>query len=187
MNKSSMRLNVWLTKYTIIDTIIVNIFDIKVDKKRTIAIRIISFKKIKRSENNIKPSISIHLKYKTIKYKIDCKNVIKNITSQNPKNFHRINSYLLIGFESIKKIVFPSISLNKSWLQTNKTHINQKISIIAIPKSVMTLLSSPIVSFQSEIEKTINKKAKTKIKYKNLFLTISLNVLNAILNIIIKN
>lgn len=161
-------------------------FDIKVDKNKTIQTKIISFRNIKIKEKIIKLSIEIPLKYKTIKYKIDCKNVIKNITRENPKNFHKINSYLFIGFDKIRKIVFHSISLNKSWLHTNKTQTKPNISIIAIQKSVITLPSSQIVSFQSEIEKIINKKAKTKIKYKNLFLTISLNVFNAMFIIKLK-
>lgn len=119
---------------------------------------------MKIKENTIKDSISIHLKYKTNKYNIDCKKTIKNITSPNQKNFHKINSYLLIGFDNIKNIVFHSISLNKSWLQTNKTQINQKISIIAIQKSVITFWSSPIVSFHKDKEKIINKNANNKIR-----------------------
>ena len=107
---------------------------------------------------------------------------MRNIVDEKPRNFHRINSYLFIGFERIRNIVFPSISLNKSWLQTNNTQISQKISIIASPKSTIILLSSPIVSFPSKREKTINTKAKNIIKYKNLFLTISLNVFSAMLN-----
>ncbi len=184
--KSRSKLKLWLTKYIIIDTIIVKIFDIKVDKNKTIQTKITSFKNIKIKEKSIKISISIHLKYKTIKYKIDCKNVIRNITLENPKNFPKINSYLLIGFDKIRKIVFHSISLNKSWLHTNKTPTKPNISIIAIQKSVTTFWSSQIVSFPREIEKIINKKAKTKIKYKNLFLTISLNVFNAMFNILQK-
>jgi hypothetical protein len=45
------------------------------------------------------------------------------------------------------------------------------------------LLSSQIVNFHKESEKIINTKAKKTIKYKNLFLVISLNVFNAIFNI----
>jgi hypothetical protein len=102
---------------------------------------------------------------------------------ENQRNFQTINSYLFIGFDKIKNIVFPSISLNKSWLQTNKTLTNQKISIIASQKSTITLLSSQIVSFHKETEKTIKIKAKKMIKYKNLFLIISLNVFKAMFNI----
>lgn len=138
---------------------------------------------MKISENIISGVISIHLKNKTHKYKTDCKNTIKDITNESHTNFHKINSYLLIGFDNIKNIVFHSISLNKSWLQTNKTHISQNISIIEIPKSTITLSSSQIVSLPKEREKIINKNQKTTIKYKNLFLTISLNVFSAIFNI----
>ena len=56
-------------------------------------------------------------------------------------NKKKINSYLLIGFERMRKIVFPSISLNKSWLPTNKTPINQKISINKATKEELMNLS----------------------------------------------
>jgi hypothetical protein len=109
--------------------------------------------------------------------------MIKNIVPLKPKNFPNINSYLLIGFDKIRKIVFHSTSLKSNWLQTNKTQIIQKISIIAKPKSTITFESSQIVSCPKEREKIIKTNAKNKIKYKNLFLTISLNVLSPILNI----
>jgi len=164
----------------------VNILDIKVDKNKTIQISTINFKNMKKRDIKIKKSIQIHLKYKTHRYRIDCKNVIRKIISENQTNLPRINSHLLIGLLNIKKIVFHSISLNKSWLQTNKTQTNQNISIIEIPKSTITLSSSQIVSFHKEIEKVISKNAKTKIKYKNLFLIISLKVFSAIFNILNK-
>ena len=97
--------------------------------------------------------------------------------AENQKNFQSINSYLFIGLESIKNIVLPSISLKRSWLQTNKTPTIQKISIIDNQKSTIILSSSHIVNFQRDIEKIIKTKAKKSIKYKNLFLTISLKVL----------
>lgn len=160
--------------------------DIKVDKNITIARVISNFKNINKSDIISKNSICIELKYNTNKYNIDCKNVIRNIIKENHKNFHKINSYLFIGFESIKNIVLPSISLKSNWLHTNKTHISQNISIIAIQKSRITFWLSHIVSLPKAREKTIKTKAKNIIKYKNLFLTISLKVLNAIFNIKIK-
>jgi len=157
--------------------------DINVDRNKTIQSKISSLTKVKNNDNSISFSIAIHLNNKTQIYKIDCKKTIKKITKLNHKNFHKINSYLFIGLDKIKKIVFQSTSLNKSWLQTNKTQTSQNTSIIASQKSIITLLSSQIVSFQREIEKIISKNANTKIKYKNLFLTISLNVFSAIFNI----
>ena len=95
-----------------------------------------------------------------------------------------MKSCLLIGFESIRKIVFHSISLKSNWLHTKSTHISQKISIIPSPKSTITLSHSPIVRFHSAIEKMINTKAKKSMRYKNLFLTISLKVFLEIFNIV---
>lgn len=161
-------------------------FDIKVDKNKTKAIKIHNLNNIKIKDIIIIHSIFIQLKNNTQRYKNDCNNVINKIIKLNHKNFPKINSYLLIGLLNIKNIVFPSISLKSSWLQTNKTQISQNISIIAIQKSVITLLSSQIVSFQREIEKIISKNQNTKIRYKNLFLTISLKVFMAILNILFK-
>ena len=106
-----------------------------------------------------------------------------NIVQLKPTNFHNINSDLFIGFDNIKKIVFHSTSLKSNWLQTNKTQTIQNISIIARPKSTIILLSFQSVSCHNKIEKIINTNAKKRIKYKNLFLTISLKVLSAILNI----
>jgi hypothetical protein len=123
------------------------------------------------------------LKNNTPKNNIAWNNTIKNIVQLKPKNFHKINSYLSIGFDNIRKIVFHSISLKSNWLHTNNTQTIQNISIIASQKSTIILLSSHIVSCHNKIEKIINTKAKNKIKYKNLFLTISLNVLNEMLNI----
>lgn len=85
------------------------------------------------------------------------------IAKEKPANFQRINSERLIGFESIKNIVFPSISLNKSWLQINKTHISPNTSIIESPKSTMIFSSSPSVSFHKAREKAINTIAKNTI------------------------
>lgn len=94
-----------------------------------------------------------------------------------------MNSYLFIGFDKIKNIVFQFISLKRSWEPTNKTQISQNISIIAKPKSTTILDEFHIEKFQSNHQKISKIKAKRRIKYKNLFLTISLNVLIAILNI----
>ena len=132
---------------------------------------------MKIKEKTISFVISMSLKSKTHKNKTDCKNIIKNIVAENQKNFQRINSYLLIGLDNIKNMVFHSISLKRSWDQTNKTQINQNISIIASQKSTIIFLSSQIVNCQSIIEKAIKTKAKNTIMYRNLFLTISLKVL----------
>lgn len=127
----------------------------------------------------------IPLKNKTQIYKIDWNKTTKNITNEKPKNLPKINSYLFIGLDKIKNIVFPSTSLKSNWLHTNKTEINENISIIARPKSTITLLSSQIVSFPKAREKIIKTSAKKIIKYKNLFLIISLKVFNAILIIML--
>ncbi|MBT3726436.1 hypothetical protein HOG21_01730 [bacterium] len=143
-----------------------------------------NFKNVKTNENNINLLISISLKNSTNKNSIDCSNIIKNIVAENQKNFHNINSYLCIGLLKIKNIVFHSTSLNNSCEPTNNTHTSQNISIIDNQKSTITLESSQIVSFHSSIEKTIKTKAKKSIKYKNLFLTISLKVLVAMFNML---
>lgn len=173
----------WLKKYTDNVTKIVSIFDIKVEKKKTSDNNISNLKNVAISENTINQVISIHFNQITIKNKIDCNNIIKAIVAENHKNFPKINSYLFIGLLSIKKIVFHSISLKSSCDQTKSTHTNQNISIIAKPKSTITLLSSQIVSFHKAIENIMKTNAKKSIRYRNLFLTISLNVFKAILNI----
>ena len=160
-------------------------FDINVEKKKTSQRDISSFKNVATREKLIKLVISISFINKTIKNNIDWNNIIKNIVAEKPSNFHKINSYLFIGLLRIKKIVLPSISLKSSWEPTKSTHTNQNISIIASQKSTIILLSSQIVNFQRDIEKSMKIKAKNNIKYKNLFLTISLKVLIAILNIIL--
>ena len=138
---------------------------------------------MKNNEKSINLVISMSFIKITPKNKIACNAIIARIQRENHTNFHTINSYLLIGFDKIKNIVFHSISLNNNWLHTNKTLRNQNISIIASQKSTTILLSSQIVNFHKESEKIINTKAKKTIKYKNLFLVISLNVFNAIFNI----
>ena len=67
---------------------------------------------------------------------------------------------------------------------TNRTQIKPNNSIIASQKSTIIFSSFPKVNFHKAIENKINTKAKNRIKYKNLFLTISLNVLMAMLNMI---
>lgn len=157
---------------------------INVEKKNTIARRISSFKNVKKSDQSISQVISIFLKSKTPIYKTACKKVIKSMVAEKPKNFPRIKSCLLIGFERIRKIVFPSISLNKSWLHTNSTPISQNTSIIARPKSTIIFSHCPIVSWLNAREKIIKTKAKNKMRYKNLFLTISLKVFLAMFNMV---
>lgn len=109
-------------------------------------LKLIIFSNIKNIDATINQSIEIHFIAKTTKYKIDWTNVIK-VTNQKPKNLPKMNSYLLIGLLKIKN-VFHSISLNNNWLHTNKTHTNQNISIIEIPKSVIIFWSSQILNFQ---------------------------------------
>lgn len=105
------------------------------------------------------------------------------MTREKPKNFHKINSYLFIGLDKIKKIVFQSISLKSNWLQTKITEIKENNSIIASQKSRIILLSSQIVNFHKDIENIIKIKAKNIIKYRNLFLIISLKVFIVMFNI----
>jgi len=157
-------------------------FDINVEKKNTSDSNISSLNNVNSSEKIIKLVISMPFINKTIKNRIDCRATINATVAEKPKNFPSINSYLLIGLLSIKNIVFHSISLKSNWDHTNNTHTNQNISIIANQKSTITLLSSHIVNFQSATENTINTKAKNRIKYKNLFLVISLKVFSAMFN-----
>jgi hypothetical protein len=109
---------------------------------------------------------------------------MRNILAENQKNFPSIKSCRFIGLESMRKMVFHSISLKRSWLQTNRTQISQKTSIIDKPKSTITFSDSQMVSLPRARENRVNIPAKKTIRYKNLFLTISLNVLRAILNIL---
>jgi hypothetical protein len=88
---------------------------------------------------------------------------MRPIVPVNHKNLPNINSYLSIGFESIKNIVFHSTSLNNSWLQTNITHISPKISIIARPKSTVIFSSFQSVNCPNEREKIININQKNNI------------------------
>ena len=157
---------------------------IKVEKKNTIARSISSFKKVKNTAQSIKSVMTIPLSNNTTRNKADCSSTIRAIVPENPKNFPRIKSCLLIGLESIKNIVFPSTSLNKSWLHTNNTPISPNISIIPSPKSTMTFSDSPRVRAPRAREKSINTKAKNRIRYKNLFLTISLKVFLAMFHIV---
>ena len=90
------------------------IFDINVDKKNTKASVISNFKKVLISDQIIIFVISISLKNNTVRKTKDWKRIIKNITIENHINFQIINSYLSIGLLNIRKMVFPSISLNKS-------------------------------------------------------------------------
>lgn len=174
----------WERKYTIIVVIIVIKFDIKLDKKNTIERAISSFKKVFIIDQIMRLSICIFWKKSRDKKIIAWKSIISKIAKEKPKNFHKINSYLLIGLDKIKKIVFPSISLKSSWLHTKSTQIRPKISIIASQKSMIILLVSQIVNFDREIEKIINTNAKKSIIYKYLFLEISLNVFIAMFSIV---
>jgi hypothetical protein len=105
----------------------------------------------------------IPLNKSTNKNNRDCTNTINAIVHVNHINLPRINSYLSIGFDKIRKIVFHSTSLNRSWLQTNITHINQKISIIANQKSTIIFSAFPSVSCPRDIEKIININQKNNI------------------------
>jgi hypothetical protein len=61
----------------------------------------------------------------------------------NQKNFPKINSYLEIGFDKIKYMVLPSISLKRICHHTKITEIRPKISIIEIPKSIIIFSVCP--------------------------------------------
>jgi hypothetical protein len=161
----------------------VKIFDINVDKKKTIARTISNFKKVFIIDQIISLSITIHCNKSIVKNTIDSNKTIRKIINENHKIFPKINSYLLIGLDKIKKIVFQSTSLKSNWLQTNNTQSNQKISIIDKPKSTIILLFCHIVNFHRSIEKIIKTKEKNTIIYKYLFLIISLKVFNAMFNI----
>gem|GEM_PF-5255365 len=82
------------------------------------------------------------------------------MVAENHKNFQRINSYLLIGFERMRNIVFHSISLYRSCVPVKSTPTRPNISIIASPKSTIILSSSQMVSFPNQIENIMNIKAK---------------------------
>jgi hypothetical protein len=144
-------------------TMIVRIVDINVEKKKTRASVISSLRKVKRSENTMRESIPIHLNRSRRRNTPDWRIVSIAIAKENQENFPKINSHLSIGFERIKNIVFPSISLKRSWLQTKSTQMSQNTSIIASPKSTITLFASPIVSCPRARENTINTNAKNTI------------------------
>lgn len=182
--RSSIREKLWAIRYTIKLIIIVMILLMKVEKKNTIASKASSFKNVKNTAHIISPVISMPWNNKTAKYKIACNPTIKAIVPENPKNLPNMKSCLLIGLESIRNIVFPSISLKSSWLPTKSTPISPNISIIPSPKSTITFSDSQMVSFPRAKENKINTKAKNRMRYKNLFLTISLKVFLAIFNIV---
>jgi len=170
-------------RYTITETRIVRICDIKLEKKNTSARSISNFRKVNNNDHNIRWVMTTPSNHNTAKNKSACNNTMRPIVAEKPKNFPRINSYRAIGLESIKKIVFHSISLNKSWDPTNSTQIIPKVSIMASQKSTTTFSLSQSVSCPRLRENNKNIKAKNKIIYKNLFRTISLNVFIAIFNI----
>jgi hypothetical protein len=62
----------------------------------------------------IKFVISIFCQKSTPKKTIASNKTIRKIISENPRIFHKINSYLLIGFDKIKNIVFHSTSLKSN-------------------------------------------------------------------------
>lgn len=170
-------------RYIMSATVIESIFPIKVERKNTIASNRANFKKVKKSVQSIREVISIPWLARTPRYTPDCNSIMSAITPRNPKYFHKIKSLLRIGLERIRKIVFPSISLKRSWLPTNKTEIRPKTSIIARPKSTITLFPSPIVSFPRARENRIKTKAKKTIRYKKRLRTISKKVFFAIFSI----
>jgi hypothetical protein len=69
---------------------------------------------VNKREKRIREFISIHFIHNTINRSIDWKSMMSSIVAENHKNFQSINSYLFIGLESMRKIVFHSISLNRS-------------------------------------------------------------------------
>lgn len=143
--------------------IIVIKLHIKLEKKNTKASIISSFRKIFNKDQNTKLEISIHWKKSIHKKSKLSKKVMKNITLEKPKNFQIIKSFLFIGLLKIKKIVFHSISLNKSWLQINKIQISQKISIIDNQKSIIILFVSQIVNSANKRENKIKINQKKTI------------------------
>ncbi|MDR1988484.1 MAG: hypothetical protein LBQ24_07365 [Candidatus Peribacteria bacterium] len=62
----------------------------------------------------IKLVISTFCHKSTTKNTTDSNKIIRKIINENHKILPKINSYLLIGFDKIKNIVFQSISLNNS-------------------------------------------------------------------------
>lgn len=170
--------------YTIKLIRIVIILPINVEKKNTIERSISSFKKVNNRAHTIRCVISISLKNNIKRNRIDWKNIIKAIAPEKPKNFPRMKSCRLIGLLKIRKIVFPSTSLKRSWLPTNNIPISPKISIIPNPKSTITFSLSPIVRLPRAKENNIKINAKKRMRYKNLFLTISLKVFIAMFNMV---
>ena len=147
-------------KYIIIDARIVRIWDIKLEKKNTNPSNISSFKNVKISDQSTRVVIGMALSHKTPRNKSDWNITISKIVAEKPKNFPSTNSYLAIGFERIRNMVFHSISLKSSWLPTNKTQIIPKTSIIASPKLVITRASLPIVSCHNRSENAKKNKCK---------------------------
>lgn len=137
---------------------------IKVEKKKTIARSISSLKNVNIRDHITRLLIAISFQSNTHKKSADCEKIISATVAENQKNFPIIKSCLLIGFERIRKIVFPSTSLKRSWLPTKRTPIRPKISIIPSPKSTITFSASPIVSFPRAREKIINTNAKKSIR-----------------------
>lgn len=86
----------------------------KVEKKNTIARSISSLKNVNNKAQSINPVTGIELISSIATYKIACNKTIKSMVAEKPKNFPSIKSCLLIGLERMRKIVFHSISLNKS-------------------------------------------------------------------------
>lgn len=181
--RSMTRLTECPSKYISRAVRIVSILLIKVERKSTIESNISILKKVKRRENKIISSICIPLDKSTQAKKTDWSNNMRNMTIEKPKNLPKIKSNLVIGLDNIRKIVFHSISLNSSWLPTKRTHMIPNISIIPSQKSTIILFSSHIARLPSIMENKIKRIAKKIIKYKNLFLTISLKVLMAMFSI----
>jgi hypothetical protein len=114
IDKSTRREKLWLRKYVIRATRIVSIFPMKVERKNTIPRVISSLKKVNKREKRMRLFISIPFIQSIRRNRIDWSKIIIPIVIENQRNFPSMNSCLLIGFERIRKIVFPSTSLNKS-------------------------------------------------------------------------
>lgn len=120
-------------------------------------------------------------------------NIPVNITSSmqitnsnivaNPINFPKIIDHLLIGFESMRYIVRPSISRAMSPPAKNNITANPESSIKESPKSTITRLFSPSERELSPNDNNIKTMERKIMREKSRLRINSLNVLRAILNI----
>lgn len=138
--------------------------EVKVEKNNIIANKIASLRKIKNKEYIINGSIGNFEYIITPRKNKDWKNIIEARIIIKPRNFPIIKSYLFIGLDNIRYIVFHSISLKSNWLQIKTTEISQKISIIDNPKSSTIFSVCPNDNEAKARLKIINKIAKNIIR-----------------------